>query len=122
MYLKIDRDSKVSLKKQIYSQIKTMILNGILKPDTKLIASRKLAEDLKVSRNSVIEAYDMLCSEGYARSVVGSGVYVNVWVKFDRQQMKESDINLEDAEDFGYDISFRPGLPSLEHFPEHKWL
>lgn len=61
---------------QLYRQIKTEICNGHFKPGTKLPSSRKLANDLQVSRNTVELAYDQLHSEGYIFTRPKSGYYI----------------------------------------------
>jgi GntR family transcriptional regulator/MocR family aminotransferase len=64
------------LYQQIYNALKHKILTGELQRGTKMPSSRKLADDLCVSRNIVLIAYDQLIAEGYLESRQGSGTYV----------------------------------------------
>nr|WP_315024568.1 PLP-dependent aminotransferase family protein [uncultured Aminipila sp.] len=75
--LDINRTSKQSLYEQIYLQIKNDILNGIIKPDSRLLPTRTLAAELHLGRNTVTLAYHQLEIEGYIRAATGSGFYVN---------------------------------------------
>ena len=46
-------------------------------PDTKLPSTRRLSQSLKISRTTVVNAYEQLLAEGYLRSRGGSGYIVN---------------------------------------------
>lgn len=74
--ISIDKNSKISLYKQLYMQLKEQILTGKLIAGQKLPATRELASDLMLGRNTVIAAYDQLQLEGFVKSVTGSGYYV----------------------------------------------
>ena len=53
------------------------MLDGKLGPGERLPSSRDLAQDLNLSRNTVVAAINQLSVEGYLESRVGSGTYVN---------------------------------------------
>ena len=53
------------LYRRVYHALKTMIREGRLAPDARLPSSRELATDLRVSRNTVMLAYEQLLAEGY---------------------------------------------------------
>lgn len=61
----------------LFRAFQQAILTGRLAPGTKLPASRALAEELKVSRNTVKTAYEMLQAEGFLNTRHGSGSYVS---------------------------------------------
>jgi GntR family transcriptional regulator/MocR family aminotransferase len=75
----IDRDAPASLQDQLFEQLRQMIMNGRLKPNARLIATRFLAEQAGVSRTTVLLAYERLISEGYleTRPTVGTFVSAN---------------------------------------------
>ena len=50
---------------------------GRLAPGSRLPATRSLAADLGVGRNTVLSAYDQLHAEGYLDGRVGSGSFVS---------------------------------------------
>lgn len=99
-----------------------MILNNDLKSNFQLPSSRKLAESLQVSRNIVIEAYEMLTAEGYIRSVKGSGTYVNESIAIARPEIVNPKLQLPKVKDKNCSISFKSGLPALDKFPRNKWM
>jgi GntR family transcriptional regulator/MocR family aminotransferase len=53
-----------SLQQQITQQIRCLIHDGRLAPGTRMPATRELASDLGVSRNTVIGAFQRLIAEG----------------------------------------------------------
>jgi len=65
-----------ALNRALYDCLRQAILDGSLPAGARLPASRELAQELAVSRNSVTHAYDQLLAEGYLRALTGSGTFV----------------------------------------------
>jgi DNA-binding transcriptional MocR family regulator len=63
------------LADQIVAGIKRQIDDRLLRPGTRLPSIRSLAESHKVSRFTVVEAYDRLVAMGYLQSRRGAGFY-----------------------------------------------
>jgi GntR family transcriptional regulator / MocR family aminotransferase len=78
MRIPLDRHSATPLYQQIKTYLRQGILSGSLAPDTRLPASRQLAQDLGVNRITVENAYAELEAEGLILSRLGSGTYVLV--------------------------------------------
>lgn len=76
MFLNLDPKSDEPIYMQIYLRIKEMINQGMLPQNTKLPSTRELAELLKVSRTSVISAYELLESRGYIYTEKGKGTFI----------------------------------------------
>ena len=76
MRIPINRQSKTPLYQQIQNHLRDQILSGQLQPETRLPATRKLAQALGLSRITVQNAYADLESEGLIGSREGSGSYV----------------------------------------------
>jgi len=76
MRIPIDRHSKTPLYQQVQDYLRAHILSGQLAPDTRLPATRKLAEELGLSRITIQNAYANLESEALIANVEGSGAYV----------------------------------------------
>ncbi len=57
-------------------QIREAIRCARIGPGTRLPSSRRLAEQLAISRNTVVRAYDQLLMEGIVESRPASGIYV----------------------------------------------
>ena len=72
----LDTQIPKPLYAQLYQQIKDKILIGDLQRGTKLPSTRKLSEDLQISRTTVETAYNQLVSEGYLLSKPKSGYYI----------------------------------------------
>ena len=72
LLITIDRESKRSLQEQIVSEILTHIEKGVLEPGSKIPSSRMLAKHLKLSRNTVMNAYQRLVSEGFIETSASS--------------------------------------------------
>lgn len=64
------------LHRQLYEALRRAMLDGKLQAGQRLPSSRELAQDLKLSRNTVVAAIGQLSVEGYLHSRVGSGTYV----------------------------------------------
>ena len=122
----------------IYSIIKEAILNNDIPEASILPSTRAVATELKVSRSTIIKAYELLIMEGLIESLAGSGHRVKT--------MKEDPVptNPESHNKFVYpdisdtgksfqknvtlinstndiSIAFRPGLPPLDIFPVTQW-
>lgn len=124
LWIPVDRATEKSLMRQVYDQVRQQILQGGLQAGVKLPSTRELAEDLHVSRNVILEAYDQLLAEGYIESRPGSGTYVAEGAYFveeyaQRSAPAASIVNSHQKQSDG--IDFRPGLPALDHFPRKIW-
>lgn len=74
--IRLARDGMVSLRRQLEDQLREAILGGLLTGGTRLPSSRALAEELEVSRPTVVQALDGLVAEGFLESRHGSGTFV----------------------------------------------
>lgn len=75
--LQIDRTAPVPLQDQLFEQLRQLILTGRLKPNTRIIATRFLAEHAGVSRRTVLFAYERLIAEGYLETRPAIGTFVS---------------------------------------------
>ena len=62
--------------RRIYDSIRSAITSNVISAGTRLPSTRGLAEDLNVSRNTILAAFNQLLDEGYVASQTGSGTYV----------------------------------------------
>jgi GntR family transcriptional regulator/MocR family aminotransferase len=70
-------DFNQPLQTQLYRQLTGYIMEGRLPPGTQLPSSRQLAEDLGVSRNTVLAVYEQLKAEGVLQNRPGRGMFVH---------------------------------------------
>src|SRR5687767_4141644 len=74
MYLQLD--GKGATYEQLARAIEAAIRKRRIAAGDKLPPSRELASQLKVSRNTIVSAYELLSSQQWVRSRHGSGTYV----------------------------------------------
>src|SRR5690606_28892640 len=72
----LDRQDALPLNRQAYRVIRQLILARVLPGGARLPASRLLASELGLSRNTILQAYETLQAEGFVTSAQGSGTYV----------------------------------------------
>jgi GntR family transcriptional regulator/MocR family aminotransferase len=75
--LHLDRENRRSLQTQIFEQLRELILAGKLRPGTTVPPTRTLAQQLAVSRNTAMLAYDRLINEGYLQTRAAVGTFVS---------------------------------------------
>jgi len=72
----LDRASSLPLHRQIHHQIAQAIRGGAIDYEARLPSTRVMAGLLRVSRNTVLAAYDALAADDLARGERGSGMRV----------------------------------------------
>lgn len=61
----------------LYEALRVAIVQGRLRPATRIPSTRRLAQEYGVARGTVTTAYEQLIAEGYLTANVGAGTYVN---------------------------------------------
>ncbi len=133
----VDRGSDVPLHLQLYQSVQKSILSGTLVPGTRLPSTRALADELGISRNTIVAAFEQLLAEGYVEARVGSGTHVAHALPDQPQKLlrrlSEPD-RRQDASDRSHRArakstpvaaarlrpaarAFRPGVPALDALP-----
>lgn len=82
--LEVDAASSLSLQHQVRQRLIDAMSHGVLRPGRRLPSSRRLAQQIGVSRNTVSLAYDALLAEGHLISRPRSGVFVASSVQSER--------------------------------------
>ena len=126
MLLSIDKNMDSNyIYKQIYEGIKEKILNKHIQSNEKLPSKRVLADQLKVSVNSVSNAYEQLLAEGYIYTIERKGYYVENITQFIE---KVGFVKNELPEDLKEALVSKEGWLSLSHmtsdisnFPFKEW-
>jgi GntR family transcriptional regulator/MocR family aminotransferase len=72
----LDRSLREPLTAQLVEQIRDAIRQTRIPSGTRLPSSRQLSEQLSISRNTAVRAYDILVAEGYVEARPASGVFV----------------------------------------------
>lgn len=124
----------------LYGALRREILEGRLRPGTRLPATRDLAEEYGLSRGTIVTAFEELKAEGYVEGSVGSGTYVNkvlpeelLEVRRDRAQRATPPQTRRALSNYGKALrafpgfpnrasrAFRSNLPALDEFPMTLW-
>lgn len=87
--LSLDHQSALPLHTQVFEQIRTAIVDGHLAKGARLPPSRQLAQELEVSRNTIVLVYERLLAEAYATGRVGAGTYVATVLPEDRHPCRD---------------------------------
>ncbi|MBP0633155.1 PLP-dependent aminotransferase family protein [Cupriavidus sp. AcVe19-1a] len=140
----LDRTSTTPLYQQLCDSIRTSILAGRIEPGVRLPSTRDLADELKVSRNTVVVAYDQLQAEGFLSALVGHGTVVSRQL-FNRiqsvppagQTATSARLSARAGQMLQLapraatpggtatlprvDTPFRVGVPALDEFPMRTW-
>ena len=141
-FLELDRAASVPLARQLDRQIRAAILAGRLAVGQRMPATRALAEELGVSRSTVVGAFAQLVEEGFLESRVGSGSYVALSQARVADRIGEAKMRLDTpsrapqlsrrgravAADFPWsgigsapNRPFAPNIPAFDLFPQRTW-
>jgi len=74
--LTIRTTSQTPIYQQLFEQVSTQILNGVLKSDTLLPSIRVMAKELRVSIITIKKTWELLERNDYIYTVAGKGSYV----------------------------------------------
>jgi GntR family transcriptional regulator/MocR family aminotransferase len=128
--VRLDRTG--GLAGQIYRQLRDAVLDGRLRRDEALPSTRELAEQLKVSRNTVTTAYERLIAEGYLTGRAGAGTFVNALPLAEPSAPRPTSGSLTPRAmwpsmpvppdyDKAPEFDFRVGAPDARLFPYAAW-
>ncbi|MBA3716016.1 MAG: PLP-dependent aminotransferase family protein [Pyrinomonadaceae bacterium] len=141
--LDFQRKSDTPLYRQFYEAIRLAILRRQFAPGLRLPATREMAHEFNVSRNTIVLAFDQLIAEGYLEARQGSGTFVTAKIPDDfiniendrnpRSLKSESEIALSkrgktivEAKSkwlmsAGVPLPLTPCVPSVPYFPFEIW-
>lgn len=74
--IRLDATDSRSLQEQLFERLVRLVADGRLKPGMQMPATRQLAIDLGVSRNTVVLAYERLTAEGFIEMRPPHGTFV----------------------------------------------
>ena len=72
----LEREGEEPIYRQLIRHIRAQIESGVLSAGTRLPASRDLAQQLNISRISVVNAYAELRAEGFLSAHAGRGTFI----------------------------------------------
>jgi len=139
LFLPLLQEANIPRYIALFRAIRQSIMEGKLIAGAKLPASRPLAQSLKLSRNTVKSAFELLLAEGYIETRPGSGSFVSdsvavtlpaTRVMQKRTLAKSSDklsklaerLNRQPHHKSPYTKDLlEPAIPALAEFPWIKW-
>jgi len=116
-YIDIDPSDSRTLQEQIKSSISKAISDGFIPKDRSLKSSRKLAKELRVSRNTVLRVYDQLTDDGMLIAIERKGYFVHP--ELDVTARKLPPANLTSNEHLDWKKYLIQGNSSLSLDPKH---
>jgi GntR family transcriptional regulator/MocR family aminotransferase len=138
----VDNDPSRPMYVQLYDWFRSAIISGHLRAGQKVPSSRQLAAELKISRITVLSAFQQLHAEGYLEGTVGSGTYVAQSIPDHTVKLASGDaprklpanaqhgprrvskLGTKFLSSPGIPRGFRAfqvGLPALDRFPKATW-
>jgi GntR family transcriptional regulator/MocR family aminotransferase len=72
----VDSRAKSPMHRQLYEWFRRAIVTGQMRSGQRVLSTRSLAAELKISRIPVLNAYEQLLAEGYFETFVGAGTCV----------------------------------------------
>lgn len=117
-----------SLQRQLYLRLRQAILQHEFVAGCRLPGSRSLAENLSISRNTVLSVYEQLTAEGFLLAdrrgtIVAQVAYLptvpvseDVVTMSHRVELMRADMRKSSKAQL-----FRVGIPALSHFPMSAW-
>lgn len=118
--IELNRKSELQLWRQIYSDLKELMISGQLKAGEALPSTRELAKKMYVSRNTVCAAYDLLIAEGFIITCQGAPTRVSAGLCIEPIEPTVS-TNIKSNAVHPISVSFRTGRPDLSQFPRFLW-
>lgn len=139
--IRLDPAASTPLRRQLCEWFRRAIADGRLASGQRVPSSRSLAAELKVSRLTVVCAYEQLEAEGYLQTFRGAGTCIAASIpellrpgaartgaaerraRGTRRTAKRAKQLLSMPEDPQPTTAaaFRVSLPALDHFPRRTW-
>ena len=114
--LTLDPELPTPLYRQLTDSLREAILSGRLAGGARLPSTRSLADDLRLSRSTVVAAFEQLTTEGYLESRVGSGTTVSVGLARTESDLPTDAPATSEADQDESSYILRPGIPALDEF------
>lgn len=127
--IELDERSGEAGYRQLVRQLRSRIDSGRLPPGSRLPASRDLAGQLGIARNTVISAYDELIADGLLAGRGRHGTFVVARGRYDTQQARPhapallARLPQEDTADSAVPphLDWRPGQANSRSLPLEAW-
>lgn len=133
--INISSEKAQGLANAIHRELRKALLSGRFAAGSRMPATRILAKELGVSRNTIVEVYERLVAEFFLIAKHGAGTYVNTQLPAAFLEHKEGGAEETSKDPLSNSVAsinwlrpsakglleFRPGLPDLRSFPIDQW-
>ncbi|MCX2721871.1 PLP-dependent aminotransferase family protein [Roseibium salinum] len=134
--MNLDRSGQVPLTEQIYRGFRDAVRTGLLPSGTRLPSTRRLAAILKVARNTVSTAYELLQAEGITTVRAGAAPRITEGLRLEGAAdacsgpvpgpalSARGEIMAANLRGRGWAFrhgALQPGAPALDCFPYEEW-
>jgi GntR family transcriptional regulator len=118
----IDLQNRTPIYEQIVERFQTLIVNGVLEPDSQMPSVRSLAMELSINPNTIQKAYSVLEQQGYIYPVKGRGNFVSgdMGLKAKKQKSVYDDLRALVAKGRELDITYGEFAAKVREFYEEK--
>ena len=121
----LHRQGKRALQVQLADQLKHLIQTGKLRTGRRLPSTRAMADELRVSRNTVVAAYELLQGEGYVQGQERSAFVVGFATEAFRSSPLRPSSRPRASEQLPRlpvaPVPFRPAQPDISLFSMKNW-
>ena len=111
----IDPQASEPIFIQIYRYVKEQIEQGRFAPDTRMPSIRKTAEHLRINKNTIDSAYQLLLADGYIYSKPKSGYFVSPRL-LEHENLSKRELPSQPTR-----YRFRYNHVETAHFPFRVW-
>jgi GntR family transcriptional regulator / MocR family aminotransferase len=139
--VRLDANARDPIYRQLYASVRAAVVDGRLEPGLRLPSTRELAARLKLSRNTIKLAFELLIAEGYLVAAVGSGTRVasnlpaaahassvntlsratsRSDIPARAEALRGVRVAIDRRGDSG-EYAFRSGMPAIDAFPFEQW-
>jgi GntR family transcriptional regulator/MocR family aminotransferase len=127
LLLTLDRTGGAPLGHQLQAQLRAAVRDGRLRAGERLPSSRRLSEELRVSRGMVVACYEQLVAEGYLVGTTGSGTRVADGAGEPARRSPpagttRSTTTRSTTREPAVEVDFEYGVPDLRSAPLRDWL
>ncbi|MGB4116737.1 MAG: PLP-dependent aminotransferase family protein [Polaromonas sp.] len=140
--LNLTLGGRIPITRELFQELRKVVISGRLKPGTRMPATRNLAIELGVSRTTVAQAYEQLKSEGYLLGREKSGTFIPEVLPDARDALAVHQPKTEIASGAGPPVlalrmsgthpvrpergvlaqPFHPGIPDIAAFPAQLYV
>lgn len=112
---RLQQQTEGALYQRVFRCLRDAMLEDVLPPKTRLPASRDLAHELNVSRNTILNAYEQLQAQGYIEAFTGSGTWVSENLPENYLNVSKTNVSIKPKTQYDLKYLSQRGMAFLNH-------